>query len=120
MQVFSGGKMEQIEQYDNYVSLGWFCGTAGSLSRLGLRNFSGPFDWYCSDFDSVINQIDNEFIDFMNKKNLEVVENKPTVFIDKKYNFYCNHDIKENFFVQLDQKKKLSTSSIMLNILKES
>lgn len=92
--------MEQIEQYDNCVSLGWFCGTAGSLSRLGLRNFSGPFDWYFSDFDSVINQIDNEFIDFMKKKNLEVVENKPTVFIDKKYNFYCNHDIKENFDIE--------------------
>lgn len=92
--------MEQIEQYDNCVSLGWFCGTAGSLSRLGLRNFSGPFDWYCSDFDSVINQIDNEFIDFMKRKNLEVVENKPTVFRDKKYNFYCNHDIKENFDIE--------------------
>lgn len=84
-------------QYDNCLSLGWFCGTASSLSKLGLRNFSGPFDWYFSDFDSVINQIDSEFVDFMKKENLEIIENKPTVFRDKKYNFYCNHDIKENF-----------------------
>lgn len=86
-----------MEQYDNCLSLGWFCGTASSLSKLGLRNFSGPFDWYFSDFDSVINQIDSEFIDFMKKENIEVIENKPTEFRDKKYNFYCNHDIKENF-----------------------
>lgn len=89
-----------MEQYDNCLSLGWFCGTASSLSMLGLRNFSGPFDWFFSDFDSVINQIDNEFIDFMKKENLEIVENKPTEFRDKKYNFYCNHDIKENFDIE--------------------
>ena len=89
--------MGQMEYYDNCLSLGWFCGIASSLSKLGLRNFSGPFDWYFSDFDSVINQIDNEFIDFMKKENLEIIENKPAEFRDKKYNFYCNHDIKENF-----------------------
>lgn len=86
-----------MAQYDSCISLGWFCGTASSLSKLGLRNFSGPFDWYCSDFDSVINQIDNEFKDFMKKENLEIVDNNPKIFIDKKYNFYYNHDIKENF-----------------------
>ena len=91
-----------MEQYDNCLSLGWFCGTACSLSKLGLRNFSGPFDWYFSDFDSVIKQIDNEFIDFMKKKNLEIIENKPTEFRDKKYNFYYNHDIKENFEIEYD------------------
>lgn len=91
-----------MEQYDNCLSLGWFCGTASSMSKLGLRNFSGPFDWYFSDFDSVINQIDNEFIDFMKKENLEVIENKPNEFRDKKYNFLCNHDIKENFDKEYD------------------
>lgn len=33
-----------MTQYDNCISLGWFCGTASSLSKLGLRNFSEPFD----------------------------------------------------------------------------
>lgn len=89
--------MEYMEQYDNCLSLGWFCGTASSLSRLGLRNFSGPFDWFFSDFDSVMSQIDNEFVDFMIKENLEVIENKPTSFKDKKYNFHCNHDVEKDF-----------------------
>ncbi|MCI8504651.1 MAG: hypothetical protein HFI67_00490 [Lachnospiraceae bacterium] len=89
--------MEQRKQYDNCLSLGWFCGTASSLSKLGLRNFSGPFDWYFSDFDSVITQIDNEFTDFMIKENLEIIENRPTEFKDKKYNFYCVHDVKDDF-----------------------
>ena len=86
-----------MEKYDNCFSLGWFCGTASSLSKLGLRNSSGPFDWCFSDFDSVINQIDEEFADFMTKKNLEIIENKPKEFRDTKYNFYFNHDIEENF-----------------------
>ncbi|MCM1024839.1 MAG: papain-like cysteine peptidase [Roseburia sp.] len=67
------------------------------MSKLGLRNFSGPFDWFLSDFDSVINQIDKEFIDFMKKENLEIIDNNPKAFRNIKYNFYCNHDIKENF-----------------------
>lgn len=86
-----------MEKFDNCFSLGWFCGTASSLSKLGLRNFSGPFDWYFSDFDSVINQIDKEFIDFMKKENLEIIDNNSKAFRDIKYNFYCNHDIKKNF-----------------------
>lgn len=90
-------KMEQMKAYENCLSLGWFCGTASSLSKLGLRSFAGPFDWFFSDLDAIINQIDNEFIDFMIRENLEINVNKPTEFKDKKYNFYCNHDIKFNF-----------------------
>lgn len=92
--------MEQIGRFDNCFSLGWFCGTASSLSQLGLRSFSGPFDWYFSDFSSVLNQIDKEFTDFMKKENLEVTDNNLLVFKDTKYNFYCNHDIKENFEIE--------------------
>lgn len=91
-----------MEYYNNCVSLGWFCGTASSLAILGLRNFSGPFDWYFSDFDSVIRQIDDEFIDFMRKENLEVIDDKPKEFRDKKYDFYFMHDVKENFDNEYD------------------
>ena len=94
--------MECTETYDNCISLGWFCGTASSLSQLGLRSFSGPFDWCLSDFQAVVNQIDNEFADFLKKDNLEMVNKNPKVFRDRKYNFYYNHDVKENFENEYD------------------
>ena len=87
----------QVKKYENCFSLGCNCWAAASLAKLGLRSFSGPFDWYWSDFDSVISQIDNEFADFMKKENLEIDDSNPKVFWDKKYNFYCIHDIKEDF-----------------------
>lgn len=82
--------------FENCVSLGSWCGTAGSLGKQGLRSFTGPFDWIWSDFDSVIKQIDDEFADFMKRENLEI-SGKNSVFIDKKYNFLFIHDVKENF-----------------------
>lgn len=36
----------------------------------------------------------------MKKENLEVTDNNLLVFKDTKYNFYCNHDIKENFEIE--------------------
>lgn len=84
-------------QYENCISLGWFCGTASSLSKLGLRNHSGPFDWYFSHLWAVIAQIENGFNDFMHKDNLEIVDDDVKVFKDTKYGFYCNHDVESNF-----------------------
>lgn len=84
-------------QYDNCVSLGWFCGTASSLSKLGLRSHSGPFDWYFSHLWAVISQIDNGFRDFMVKENLEIVDKDVKVFRDIKYGFHCNHDVQSSF-----------------------
>lgn len=88
----------QMKKYETCFSLGCNCWAASSLAKLGLRSFSGPFDWYWSDFDSVISQIENEFADFMRKENLEIIDNK--VFRDTKYNFLCNHDIKEDFEIE--------------------
>ena len=84
-------------QFDNCISLGWFCGTALSMIELGLRNFSGPFDWFLSDFESVLYMIENDFTDFMLKENLEVLKDDSKVFQDVKYGFYCNHDISNDF-----------------------
>lgn len=88
--------------FDQCVSLGYACGTAAAMSKNGLRSFSGPFDWMFSDLHSVIEQIDNEFIDFMKKENLEIVDDHPKAFRDKKWGFFCNHDIivKENFEIE--------------------
>ena len=51
--------------YNSFISLGWFCGVASSMSKYGLRSFSSPFDWYFSDFKSVLHFIETDFIDFL-------------------------------------------------------
>lgn len=35
-------------EYDVFASLGKKCQPAGRLKRCGLRNFSGPFDWFAN------------------------------------------------------------------------
>jgi len=84
------------EPYSNCISLGWFCGTASSLSKLGLRSNSSPFDWCFSSYWAVLKQIENNFQDFMKKENLEIEKDNKRIFRDKKYGFYCNHDIKDD------------------------
>ena len=80
--------------FDNCISLGWYCGVAASMSKVGVRDFSGPFDWYWSDFRSVVELIDREFEDFFVRENLVADPDNPKVFEDKKYGFRCFHDVK--------------------------
>ena len=47
--------------YSNFISLGYFCGVAEDLERIGLRSFSSPFDWLITDFKGVIKLIENRF-----------------------------------------------------------
>jgi hypothetical protein len=84
-------------QYDNCISLGWFCGVASALSRLGLRGHSGPFDWYFSEYRGVLSQIENDFRDFLVKDNLKIDDDNPTRFVDIKYGFHYLHDVQEDF-----------------------
>lgn len=81
----------------NCISLGWFCGTASTLGKLGLRNSSGPFDWYFSDFQGVLKQIEDRFTDFLNPTNLEVDKKNTRYFYDSKYGFYYNHDVSNDY-----------------------
>lgn len=83
--------------FDCCISLGWYCGTASSMGRCGLRSHSGPFDWYFSDLESVLKVIETDFSDFMKKENLVVDNTDHTVFIDMKYGFRCIHDIHCDF-----------------------
>lgn len=85
------------KHFQNCISLGWFCGTANAMNHNGVRNFSSPFDWCFSNFDSVIKMIKNDFSDFMNINNLKISEDNHKAFIDFKYDFYFNHDVMENF-----------------------
>lgn len=81
---------------DDFISLGWYCGVAASMSKYGLRSFSGPFDWYFSDFDSIIKTLDNDFIDFLMRENQEIEPDGKT-FHDKKYGFIFNHELSRDF-----------------------
>ena len=51
--------------FKNFISLGYYCGTAASMSKLGIRNSSGPFDWYTSELIGVLECLENDFSDFL-------------------------------------------------------
>ena len=83
--------------FQNFISLGWYCGTASSMGKHGLRNFSYPFDWISSlSFEGVIHQIETDFSDFLVWQNLELVSEK--VFRDVKYNMIFPHDIEVSLY----------------------
>lgn len=83
--------------FDKFISLGWFCGTAASMSKHGLRGMSGPFDWSFSELSGLLELINTDFNDFMKKENLQVSKDNPRVIKDIKYNITFNHAIKDNF-----------------------
>jgi len=78
--------------FDNYISLGSACHVAASMEKLGIRSFSGPFDWYVSSFKGVLECLENDFKDFLCRDNLQILDN-PTYFKDLKYDFTFSHEI---------------------------
>ena len=95
--------MEEGKMYDNFISLGWNCLVASSMSKHGLRSASGPFDWCKSSFKGVIELLDNDFEEFLDYKNLEVNENKHVV--DIKYNIEYVHDFAQSIDEQYEEVK---------------
>lgn len=78
----------------NIVSLGFFCGVAMELERVGLRNCSLPFDWIISgDFQSVLALIANHFEGFTETDNLyQEFEICPSYYYNKACNVHFYHD----------------------------
>lgn len=69
--------------FDNIISLGFFCGVAQELEKIGLRSFSSPFDWIISmSFEKVLELIKNYFDSFFTQ----------LYFLDKTTN-QVNNDI---------------------------
>ena len=92
--------------YDNVISLGHYCGVASSMIKYGLRSWSGPFDWYFSNFEGVLRTIENNFSDFFNFENLQVSATDKTKFKDTKYGFFMVHDVKKDFYREFPEIKE--------------
>jgi hypothetical protein len=105
--------------YEEYISLGFDCKVASSMSKYGLRSFSGPFDWYVSDFSSVLKCMEEDFRYFLLKENLVEIQDKPH-FVDKRYGFYFIHDIETSLDKDYDiiKEKYLRRISKFCNSVK--
>lgn len=112
--------------YDDVISLGQNCYTAIHLRKYGLRKYAGPLDWFVSpDLSSINKLLKNNFIDFMDLKNMHALPDKNVLFHDgviqpvyshiikdTKYNVTSYHDFpiisnKDWFITYQDFKQKL-------------
>ena len=78
--------------FSNVISLGFFCSVAGDLERLGLRSFSGPFDWVWSTWTGVFGAMKVGFKDFFNQENFEQAKQDSCIYADRKYDIVTFHD----------------------------
>lgn len=93
--------------FDYYISLGSACPIASSMSKYGLRSFSGVFDWLITpDFSWVLHYMETDFKDFLLQENLERFDDYPLHFRDKKSNIKFIHDTEsfENEYEKLKEK----------------
>ncbi len=88
--------------FDSFISLGFFCGTAASMSGHGLRSFSGPFDWIFSDLDGVIRTIENDFEEFLAEDNLTFFDDPRKGFEDRKYGMSFLHEIEKDYHREIE------------------
>lgn len=79
--------------FDYFISLGFTCPVASSMSKYGLRSFSGVFDWLITpDFGWVLHYIETDFKDFLLQENLERYDEYPLHFRDKQSGFRFLHE----------------------------
>ncbi len=93
--------------FHNFVSLGPYCATAASMAKYGLRSWSGPFDWLITrSLKWILYFMDNDFEGFLEKENLECLENDPLTFKDRKSGFCYIHDKEYSFEDQYDDLRR--------------
>ena len=85
-------KLESIKQYSNFISLGYFCGVADDLRKLGLRSVAYPFDWCLTDFKGIIELIDTRFVGFLDYQNMEQSVRVRHHYRDSKFGVFFFHD----------------------------
>ncbi|MBO0440393.1 DUF1796 family putative cysteine peptidase [Candidatus Enterococcus ikei] len=90
-------------EYENIISLGFFCSVASDLEKLGVRNASYPFDWLISSWKSVEELIDNEFEDFLSDELIYQIEGARYKNLRYDLNFYHDFDEYKDYYSQIDQ-----------------
>lgn len=89
-------KSDNFEEYENVISLGYFCSVASEIERMGLRTHSGPFDWQaCVDFKKRIELIDTwfkEFFENLNEEGLYQKVSEPQIYFMKAVGVFLVHD----------------------------
>jgi len=81
--------------YHAFISLGATCQTAYQLSRLKLRKFSGPLDWFISSPSSKLSHLlETRFNGFMELDNLRLINivDNHYVLRDMEYHVDSYHD----------------------------
>ena len=82
--------------HTKFVSLGTACFMAEGLKKMGLRQYSFPFDWiYGSTPDRRLNIVLQDFQNFFNKEDLCYVgkyNQKKCVYKNKRTELVFNHD----------------------------
>ena len=84
-----------IKKFENFISLGYFCGIAQELERTGLRSTSSPFDWNITSFKGVIEAIENHFEDYFKYEYLAQNEKSRGQYRNEKYGVSFFHDFDE-------------------------
>lgn len=84
-----------MKQFSYFISLGYFCSPALELERIGLRSTSLPFDWVISDFEGVIDAIENHFEDFLDYQYLLQSNDVRNQYYNAKYKTWFYHDFDE-------------------------
>lgn len=90
-------------KYDFVISLGEKCFVAQTLSKMGIRQFSGPFDWleifYGGTGGGIIDRLNliiNKFQNFFNKEDLiPIYENNYRFFVNSRTNLSFRHDFSQ-------------------------
>jgi hypothetical protein len=86
--------------YQTYVSLGGNCAVAYWLKEYNLRNEAFPFDWCKVSLQSLINVLENNFINYSDIKikklstnHIDFENDKPTYIIQNPYNISMAHEV---------------------------
>lgn len=81
-----------MEQFDSFISLGYFCSVAEELERIGLRSTSSPFDWLVSNFEGVLSAIRDHFDGFLEYDLLCQCDSNRRYYYNTRYRIWFFHD----------------------------
>ncbi len=85
--------MNDVQHYQHYISLGYFCSTAMELERIGLRSESSPFDWCITpDIGGVVDAIEDHFSHLFTYDYLAQLKKYPQYYRNTKYRIDFYHD----------------------------